>query len=286
MTVSKSPLRLTQLAAKEKEARRFPELEAHFGQLTAMHHGMQSRVYVTKDHQTVVKVYRSQNNEHRLEATHMQQAGLGDLVVDVLDMDGVEALVLKRFPGKPVNAQNLLQALPQLRQFLATLHQKQQGRVDQQRIQNRLRRFRSTLAPYDLGDLFDAIEIPFQAGQLDVPAAFCHLDLWHDNILIAQDSDHIQVIDWNKAGWDDPLRDLALLKTGTLDLLSSQESLQAALSFLPDEQPETYIRYRAYVSMTTLHDLYWFLMNEPYHFEEQQAFKIRRARYFLKNTGV
>lgn len=252
-----------------------------------MHHGMQSRVYVTRDGQTVVKVYRNQNNEHHLEATNMKQAGLDDLVIDVLNMDGVEVLVLKRFPGHPIRVPHLLpRALPQLRQFLTKLHQKKQGTVDQKRIQNRLRRFRSTLTTYDLGDLFEAIEIPFSAGYLDVPAAFCHLDLWHDNILITEETGEIQVIDWNKAKWDDPLRDLALLKTGTLDLLSNTKSLESALSFLPDQQPETIIRYRAYIAMTTLHDLYWFLMNEPYHFEDQKEFKLRRTRYTLANIPL
>ena len=44
---------------------------------------------------------------------------------------------------------------------------------------------------------------------------------------------------------------------------------------------QTLRRYRAYVAMTTLHDLYWFLMNEPYEFDSQREKKIPRARHVL-----
>ena len=55
----------------------------------------------------------------------------------------------------------------------------------------------------------------------------------------------------------------------------------AALTFLPDHAPATLTRYRAYLAMTTLHDLYWFLMNEPYEFEGQRDQKLPRARHVL-----
>lgn len=242
---------------------------------------MQSRVYATQDGQAVVKVYRNHQGEHRLEAENMRRAGLGDWVIDATEGDGVEALVLRRFSGKPLGRADMPRALPALREQLARLHARQERRVDLRRVQERLRRFRSSLSGYGLGDLFGAVEVPLERGLLDQPASFCHLDLWHDNILINRESGEVLIIDWTKSAFDDPLRDLALLKTGTLDLLPADESLAAALTFLPDQRRETLCRYRAYLAMTTLHDLYWFLMNEPYEFDQQRDKKVPRARHVL-----
>ncbi|ACO46098.1 aminoglycoside phosphotransferase family protein [Deinococcus deserti] len=265
----------------ESAAPRFPHLEARFGPLTPMDSGMQSRVYATHDGQAVVKVFRNHQGHHRLEADNMRRAGMGQWVVDAVEADGVEALILRRFPGRPLRTADIPAALPELRRIVGSLHQETRGRVDLRRVQERLRRFRSALAAYPLEDLFEAVELPLERGELDQPAAFCHLDLWHDNILVAPHDGSVLVIDWTKAAWDDPLRDLALLKTGTLDLLGADESLQAALSFLPAADTGTLRRYRAYLALTTLHDLYWFLMNEPYEFEGERARKVPRARHAL-----
>ncbi|MDR6217434.1 aminoglycoside phosphotransferase family protein [Deinococcus soli (ex Cha et al. 2016)] len=260
---------------------RFPNLEARFGPLTPVDAGMQSRVYATQDGQTVIKVYRNHQGEHGVEAENMRRAGMGDRVIDALEVDGIEALIMRRFDGHPLRTPDVPRALAQLRASLRALHGTTRGRVNLRRVQDRLRRFRSALAAYPLDDLFDAVEIPLDRGLLDQPAAFCHLDLWHDNILIRDADSEVLIIDWTKADWDDPLRDLALLKTGTLDLLPPDESLQAALTFLPDQTAGTLTRYRAYLAMTTLHDLYWFLMNEPYEFEGQRDQKVPRARHAL-----
>lgn len=259
---------------------RFPHLEARFGPLTPMDAGMQSRVYRSGDGQAVVKVYRNQAGDHRHEAENLRRAGMGQWVLDALELDGVEALIMRHFPGRPLQAADVPRALPRLRELLRDLHREQRGAVNTDKVHERLHRFRSALATQDLDDLFVAVEAPLEAGLLEQPAVFCHLDMWHDNILISSGGD-VLVIDWTKAGWDDPLRDLALLKTGTLDLLPAQQSLDAALSFLPDRSPGTLRRYRAYVALTTLHDLYWFLMNEPYEFDGQKARKVRRARHVL-----
>lgn len=264
---------------------RFPVLEARFGPLTPMDAGMQSRVYAAPDGDVVVKVYRNHRGDHRLEAANMRRAGLGAWVVDAVEADGVEALILRRFPGRPLRAADLPAALPRLREILGALHRPRQGQVDVGRLRDRLRRFRRALAAYPLDDLFGAVEGPLERGLLEQPASFCHLDLWHDNILFAPlpalPGGEVLVIDWTKAGWDDPLRDVALLKTGTLDLLPPDASLDAALTFLPDHAPATLTRLRAYLSHTYLHDLYWFLMNEPYEFDRQRAQKLPRARHVL-----
>ena len=131
-----------------------------------------------------------------------------------------------------------------------------------------------------LDEVFDAIEIPLEKGLLKRPASFCHLDLWQDNILMNK-AGEVLIIDWTKAAWDDKLRDLALFKTGTLDMLSADESLSIALTFLPNQDTLTLVCYRAYLALTTLHDLYWFLMNEPYEFDGQKERKLRRIRHVL-----
>ncbi|WP_425147838.1 phosphotransferase [Deinococcus sp.] len=265
------------------ETRVFPSLEARYGPLTPADAGMQSRVY--RAGELMLKVYRRQRGEHRQEADNMRRAGLNDLVVDALEADGVEVLVMRRFPGHPLQEDDLPAALPQLRGIITRLHQIRQGGVNLEKLRERLKRFRSALAAYPLDDLFGAIEGPLERGELETGAAFCHLDLWQDNILVGDHAPgevgEVLVIDWTRAAFDDPLRDLALFKTGTLDLLPPAQSLEAARYMLPDELPATLRRFRAYLAHTYLHDLYWFLMNEPYAFEEQREIKLVRARYTL-----
>lgn len=263
----------------------FKELESLYGPLTALETGMQSRVYLTAEGDKVIKVYRNQRGDHWREASNMRRADLGDWVIAALDADNIEALVMRRFDGKPITALQIQPVLDRLHTILTTLHTECFGMVNVQRVIERLLRFRSALAPYPLDDLFHAVELPLAAGLLHQRAHFCHLDLWYDNILVSDDH-QVLIIDWAKADWDDPLRDIALLKTGTLDLLSVDASLQAALRLLPDQQPLTLTRFRAYIALTTLHDLYWLLMNEPYEFDQQSPRKLRRARHVLSRIPL
>ncbi|GHF30187.1 aminoglycoside phosphotransferase (APT) family kinase protein [Deinococcus metalli] len=258
----------------------FPELEARYGTLTPMDSGMQSRVYAARGGEVVVKVYRNRRGDHAREAENLRRAGMAHMVVDVVQADGIEALIMRRFAGRPLRAEDIPRALPSLRAALGALHRDVHGTVDLGKVEQRLRRFRSALAAFPLDDLFGAVERPLEAGRLAHAASFCHLDLWQDNILIS-DGGEVLLIDWTKAAYDDPLRDLALLKTGTLDLLPPDDAMAAALSFLPGADRATLARYRAYIALTTLHDLYWFLMNEPYEFEAQRARKVPRARHVL-----
>lgn len=260
----------------------FPSLEARFGPLTPSDAGMQSRVY--RAGELMVKVYRRHRGEHLLEQANMLRAGMGDWVQEALEADGVEVLVMRRFHGHPLHLDDVLPALPQIRTVLARLRTMTRGQVDLNKLRERLKRFRSALAPYPLDDLFDAVEGPLERGELDVPASFCHLDLWQDNILVSEDG-QVLVIDWTRAAYDDPLRDVALFKTGTLDMLPRQQSFDAALSMLPDHDPATLRRFRAYLAHTCLHDLYWFLMNEPYAFEDQKDIKLPRARHALEELA-
>ncbi len=265
-----------------QRATMFPTLERLYGPLKPLDSGMQSRVYSDVARGLVVKVYRNNLGEHRLEADNMRRAGMGDWVLGVHEADGVEALVTRYFAGHPLLEADVLPALNKLRPVLEALHRERRGAVDLPRLRERLGRFRSALAPYPLDDLFGAIEGPLTRGELEVSAAFCHLDLWQDNILMNETSGEVLVIDWTKAAWDDPMRDLALLKTGTLDLLPRAESIQAALDIVPGDLSSRR-RFRAYLAHSYLHDLYWFLMNEPYEFDMQQNTKLRRARHALSH---
>lgn len=257
------------------------ELERLYGPLSPLDSGMQSRVYTDASGQVVVKVYRNRKGEHQIEADNLRRAGLGEWVLGTYAAGGAEALVMRRFEGQPVQRADVRRALPRIREVLNRLHASQRGEVDLSRLRERLKRFRSALAAYPLSDLFDAVEQPLSSGWLRASASFCHLDLWHDNILIAPlPRSDVLIIDWTKAGWDDPMRDLALLTTGTLDLLPRRQSLDAALELLPAGQ-SAYRRFRAYLAHTYLHDLYWFLMNEPYEFDQQMPLKVSRARYTL-----
>ncbi|AWN23824.1 aminoglycoside phosphotransferase [Deinococcus irradiatisoli] len=258
----------------------FPTLERLYGPLTPLDSGMQSRVYTDAGRERVIKVYRTHKGEHRTEAENMRRADMGAWVLAVHEADGVEALVMRRFEGHPLLETDVKRAVPELKRILRALHEERRGEVDLPRLRERLKRFRSALAPYPLDDVFEAIEAPLARGELNVPAAFCHLDLWQDNILINDATGEVLVIDWTKAAWDDPMRDLALLKTGTLDLLPRQESLRVALELVPPDASSRG-RFRAYLAHSYLHDLYWFLMNEPYEFEEQRELKVRRARHAL-----
>ena len=257
---------------------RYPSLEARYGPLTPFDQGADGRVYAAGE--VVVKVFREHSGEHRLEAANMRRAGFGDGIVEVCECDGADVLVMRRFDGTPPGAQDVPRVVAPVGVFLRALHAQRDDTVDLERLRARLRRFRSALAAYPLGALFVAVEEPLERGELAVPAAFCHLDLWADNILLNRRTGEVKVIDWTRAHLDDPIRDLALFKTGTLDLLPDHEALALALSLLPDE-PFALTRLRAYLAHTYLHDFYWFLMNEPYAFEAAYAEKLPRARQAL-----
>ena len=114
----------------------------------------------------------------------MRRADMGAWVLDAVEADGVEALIMRRFAGRSPDRRRRAPRPARLREIIGALHTSGPGRVDLRRVRERLRRFRSALAAYPLPDLFDAVEIPLELGMLDQPAAFCHLDMWHDNILI------------------------------------------------------------------------------------------------------
>ncbi len=257
---------------------RYPTLEARYGPLTPFDQGADGRVFAAGD--VVIKVFRGHSGEHQQEARNMRRAGFGQNILEAMEVDGADVLVMRRFNGTPPGPQDVPRVVQPVGAFMRDLHARREGTVDLGRLRARLRRFRPALAAYPLTALFEAVEEPLERGELAVPAAFCHLDLWADNILLNRETGEVRVIDWTRAHPDDPIRDLALFKTGTLDLLPRDEAFARALDLLPDE-PHALVRLRAYLAHTYLHDLYWFLMNEPYAFDQAYAEKLPRARQAL-----
>jgi hypothetical protein len=242
---------------------RFPGLE----RLGGGHHSL-----VYRAGNQVLKVYH-QRGVASLERKNLETAGLASLVVSQLSLpDGREVLVLRYFPGRPAVAADLPGAVPAIRSFLDQLHARPAGLVPADKVAERLRSFSPLLDPALL-PLFEAAEAAGGA----VPAGFCHLDLWADNILIAEDG-RVMIVDWVRAGPEDPLRDLALLKTGTLDLLPADQSLELIVAGLP---VHLLPRLRAHLVLTYLHDIYWLYRNDSDQYRAQFQDKLARARHVL-----
>ena len=223
------------------------------------------------------RVYKAYNERGwlALEREHMIRAGLEDWVLDTLDLEGREVLVMRAFDGVPVTAQTLPSVLEPLHTLLERTHKANPGvqPVEVSRIARRLERFRDLTQP-ELEPLFEEVETALLEGTFHAPTAFCHLDLWADNVLVST-SGQALVIDWVRAGWDDPMRDIALFKSGTLDLLEPENSLDALRPYIhsPTEQK----RLRSYLALTYLHDIYWLTHNEPGSLEVQYPLKLERG---------
>jgi hypothetical protein len=257
-------------------------LEKRFGKLTQIGGGYHSVVYAD-EHDQIIKVYKHTIGLHQLEAQNMTRAGLGDWVIDTPTVGGQETLVMRRFAGTPINAQTLPNALPALGAFLRQLHTKKSKPVNLQTIWEKLQKFHIRLQPYPaLEPMLLVVKNALESGTLEVPSSFCHLDLWFENILFAP-PDQVRVVDWHKAGEDDPARDYALLFTGTLELLPIEQATAAILELaaLEDTVLE---RLAAYIALTTLHDLYWFLEKQPERFEAAYELKVPRVTWFLENA--
>lgn len=234
--------------------------------------GHHSEVFLWE--QRVYKVYR-QTGLRDLERQHMQQVGMQDWLLEVTASDGFEILVMRAFPGLPVAAHNLAAALPQIQTHLERLHhpQNQAPQVNLEPVRAKLERFSSLRSP-DLEPLFLELERALAVGYLQTQSHFCHLDLWADNILVSK-SGEILIVDWVRADWDDPMRDIALLKTGTLDLLPRTASLAALEPYL--HTPLERLRLRAYLALTYLHDLEWISKHQAHDLTELRPIKLERA---------
>lgn len=228
----------------------------------------------------------------RLEALNMTKAGLGSWVVEVLEIAGHGVLVTHRYPGQNFHPDRFSQAaLEDLAEFFRRLHQiKEPGVVSRTRLEERLAQFGGTLC--DLGEACALVEAlrPHIDEVAGTPQAFCHRDPHAGNILLKNSGinstiPEALVVDWVRAQPDDPARDLAILTTGTLNLLGEQAALEALRYIVrgyPDAQT-LWPRLRFWVPLTYLHDMHWFRTKEPSGFAAAVADKMPKAWRFYQD---
>ncbi|HWG85337.1 MAG TPA: phosphotransferase, partial [Deinococcales bacterium] len=239
-----------------------------------------SRVYVQREKGRVLKAYREATGLNRLEAEHMRRAGHEEWLLGTREIGGLEVLELRYFPGRPACDADFRPVLPRLAQTLERLHSIRGPRaVDVRAVVERAERFHAALGDERLDSLLAAVREAAEGGVLDAPTSLCHLDLWCANILCAA-SGEVLVVDWGRSGWDDPARDVAILKTGTLDALPAEEAEATALAMAGGEGVRE--RLPAYVALQTLNDLDWYRRHEPRELEAELGRKLPRALRLLE----
>jgi Phosphotransferase enzyme family len=266
-------------------------LEERFGTLTPLGGGYSSKVYASSDR--VLKVYFARNGSHLLEAEKMRRAGLGDWVLETLEVapselpglnlrESAEVLVMRRFAGQPVQPQQIRAALPALGEFLRQLHAIRGAPVNLEALREKLERFDASLSTLSvrssLEPLFTCVRQHLNAGNLSATSSLCHLDLWSSNVLFAPPN-RVLVVDWHKSAFDDSVRDYALFFTGTLELLPLPEA-RALILELTDAEGVT-ARLLPYIALSTLHDLYWFHTKQPEGFTAALDLKLPRVLELL-----
>lgn len=257
-----------------------------FARLTPLG-GFEARVYT--DGERVYKVYKPQEAHlAALEARRMARAGLGSFVLGVVEVEGQGVLITRRFPGRPFTpgafTPKTLAALGHL--FLSLHRLPEPGWVTQEELLLRLERFAESLSGVpEAQELLRLLrrEVSVAAG---VERRFCHRDAWAGNLLLKEpgaEGLEVMLVDWVRSGGDDPARDLALLKTGSLDLLgegAAREALFRMARLYPKEVRE---RLAFYVPLTYLHDLHWFHTKDPAGFPQALREKLPRAASFLQD---
>nr|WP_277621364.1 phosphotransferase [Thermus arciformis] len=249
--------------------------------------GFEARVYT--DGERVYKVYRKEEAHlAALEARRMARAGLGSFVLGVAEVEGQGVLITRRFPGRPFApgafTPKTLAALSHL--FLSLHRLPEPGYVSKEELLARLETFSESLweTPEAL-ELIRALkgEVELAAG---VDRRFCHRDAWAGNLLLKtpkEEGPEVLLVDWVRSGGDDPARDLALLKTGSLDLLGEEAARQALLHMARLYPKEVRERLAFYVPLTYLHDLHWFRTKEPQGFPQALEEKLPKALAFFRD---
>jgi thiamine kinase len=249
--------------------------------------GFEARVY--GDRGRVYKVYRPEEAHlAALEARRMARAGLGSFVLGVAEVEGHGVLITRRFPGRPFSPEAFTpKTLAALAHLFLSLHRlPEPGYVGEAELLERLERFSESLhAVPEALDLIQGLkrEVGLAAG---AERRFCHRDAWAGNLLVkapGEEGPEVLLVDWVRSGGDDPARDLALLKTGSLDLLGEEAAREALLRIARFYPAEVRERLAFYVPLTYLHDLHWFRTKHPEAFLEALREKLPRALNFFRD---
>lgn len=241
------------------------------------------------DRGRVYKVYRPEEAHlAALEARRMARAGLGSFVLGVAEVEGHGVLITRRFPGRPFSPEAFTpKTLAALAHLFLSLHRlPEPGYVGEAELLERLERFSESLhAVPEALDLIQGLkrEVGLAAG---AERRFCHRDAWAGNLLVkapGEEGPEVLLVDWVRSGGDDPARDLALLKTGSLDLLGEEAAREALLRIARFYPAEVRERLAFYVPLTYLHDLHWFRTKHPEAFLEALREKLPRALNFFRD---
>jgi thiamine kinase len=266
-------------------------LEKLYGvSLVPLGQGSEARTY--RGGAWVFKVYAPQEAELPFrEIANMHRAGLATWVREVRQIDGYSVLVLRYFPGRPFRAETFdSEVLSALKEVFPRLHSlAEAGRSRAQLLDERLERFQVALPA--IRPLAERLKE--HLTEVDgVPLVFCHNDPWAGNLLVREEDlpeiPRVLLVDWARAGGEDPARDLAILKTGTLDLLGelrAREVLCEIVRSYPEPQP-LWRRLRFFVPLTYLHDLYWFSTKHPGELPKIFEEKLGRAWSFYEEFST
>jgi thiamine kinase len=270
------------VSVKEALETRYNTLLTRFGR------GSEARTY--RGGGLVFKVYAPKESNSALrEYRNIVRAGLKSWAVDHFLLEGYGIFVLKEYPGKPLSPENTNdQAIEHLAEFFDHLHRNREpGETNRDVLEYRLELFTEWLSdiPEALG-LIGGLKSRLEE-LVGIPLSFCHKDPWAGNILLKNleaegEYPPALVVDWARAAGEDPARDFAIFKTGSLDQFGEVQAkryLEHMVNLQRDAQ-DLWARLHLWIPLTYLHDLYWFRRNEPNGFEAAMKEKLPRALEF------
>ncbi|MFP6582310.1 MAG: phosphotransferase [Candidatus Hydrogenedentota bacterium] len=110
-------------------------------------------------------------------------------------------------------------------------------------------------------DRLDAMNVEFEEAVGAIEPVFCHNDLLPANFI--DDGERIWLIDWEYAGWNSALFDLANLSSNC-ELTSKFENHLLKTYYGRDVDPQTIHRFRAFRCASLLRETLWSVVQEIY----------------------